>query len=189
MKRIYINEGKLPLIKEVRGEVTPKRFFDEVKGFIAGFLESPIDGKELSTFFKAHGIDKKGLLGKLLDRAILKKNDNFKEEYDENGKKRSMHYVKYTVPTKNFERNMDRLYKELFECRVDECDCGGCMGGGGAVAGGDGVSAGATNAAGVDPVGMGSGQFVTPLFGVQRRSIYSPSTKKSKKKKKKSNKK
>ena len=193
MKRIFINEEKLPLIKEMQGEVTFKRFSDEVKGFISGLLDSPIGDIELSKFFPAHGIDKDGLLGKLLDRCIVKKKETFKEEPDEKGKKRSMHYVKYSVPRKDFERKMDRLFKELFECKINECDCGGAMGG----CGGGGVSAGATNAAGVDPVGMGSGQYTTPLFGVQRRDIYAParsrepgfSMKRTGSKKKKKNKK
>ena len=191
MKRIIINESKLPLIREMQGEVTFKRFSDEVKDFISGLLDSPTEDKELSKFFPAHGIDRKGLLGKLLDRCIVKKKETFKEEPDENGKKRSMHYIKYTVPRKDFERKMDRLFKELFECKVNECDCGGAMGGG--------VSAGATNAAGVDQTGMGSGQYTMPLFGVQRRDIYAPARSREKgfsmkrvggkKKKKKGNKK
>lgn len=188
MKKVYINENKLPLIKEMRGEVTFQRFFDSLKGFLQGLLDSPIN-IDIDPFFMAHGINQDALMRQLLDKAIIKKNEKFKEVSDENGKKRSMHYVKYSIPRSGFEKKVHRLYSKLFESKINECDCGGCMGGGGMAAGGDGVSAGATNAAGVDTVGMGSGQVITPLFGVQRRSIYSPSTKKGKKKKKNTKKK
>lgn len=175
MKKVYINENKLPLIKEMRGEVTFQRFFDSLKGFLQGLLDSPIN-IDIDPFFMAHGINQDALMRQLLDKAIIKKSEKFKEVSDEKGKKRSMHYVKYSIPRSGFEKKVHRLYSKLFESKINECDCGGCMGGGGAAVGGD-VSAGATNAAGVG--GCGSGQYTVPLGGIMRRGFYAPALKRS----------
>lgn len=184
MKKIYINEDKLRLIADSIDkkdeEVTFEKFLTKIKEHLSNVLDNAMS-MDVDGFFTDHGLSRELLMNKLLDRGILKKTENFKEEYDDSGKKRSMHYVKYSVPRPNFERNVNRLYQELFKCKVNECDCGGVAG---AAAGGDfGVSAGANNAAGSDPSGMGSGQFITPLFGVQRRKIYDPRAGKKKKKK------
>lgn len=114
MKKIYLNEKKLILIKESEDEVTFYKFFTEVKNFIKDLLDDPI-GAEPSSFFKAHGISKSTLLNKMLDRDIISKKENIDEPNDADGKIKSMHYLQYKVPRKNFEQKIKRLYSYFFE--------------------------------------------------------------------------
>ena len=113
--KIYINESKLMLIKESEEEkVTFYKFFTEVKNFIKDLLDDPIEAKP-SGFFKAHGISKSLLLNKMLDRDIIAKKENIDEPNDADGNMKSMHYLQYKVPRKNFEQKIKRLYSYFFE--------------------------------------------------------------------------
>lgn len=191
VKRIYIKEEKLSLLSKMVGdeEVTFYSFLNKVKSHLKKILDDPMS-KDVDSFFTDKNISREKLMTKLLDRGVIVKKEGFKEEEDGYGKKRSMHTVKYSVPRKDFERKIHRLYNELFESRINECDAGGAMGGGGgAIGGGDaggggfdgGLSAGANNAFGV------GGQFVMPLFGMMRRKVYSPKGNGRKKKRRKKN--
>jgi hypothetical protein len=112
--KIYLKEDKLILIKESEEKVTFYKFFTEVKNFIKDLLEDPIGAKP-SEFFKNHGISRSILLNKMMDRDIISKKENIDEPNDADGKMKSMHYLQYRVPKKNFEQKIKRLYSYFFE--------------------------------------------------------------------------
>ncbi len=113
--KVYINENKLILIKESKEEdVTFYKFFTEVKKFIQDLLDDPINAKP-SGFFKDHDISKKDLLNKMMDKDIIAKKENIDEPNDADGNAKSMHYLQYRVPRKNFEQKIKRLYSYYFE--------------------------------------------------------------------------
>ncbi len=113
-KKIIISEKTLPLLKESQDEVTFYRFFTECKNFIKDILNDPFNAKP-SDFFKSHGISRSILINRMLDRGILTKKESINEPFDDNGNKKSMHYLEYKVPKKNFEQKMHRLYSYFFE--------------------------------------------------------------------------
>lgn len=116
--KIYLKEDKLLLIKESdekeKEEVTFYKFFTEVKNFLKKLLDDPIGAKP-SSFFEENGISKSNLLNKLLDKGIVRKKENIDEPNDADGKMKSMHYLQYSIPKKNFEEKIHRLYSYFFE--------------------------------------------------------------------------
>ena len=113
--KVYINENKLILIKEnEEEEVTFYKFFTEVKNFLKDLLDDPINAKP-SGFFKTHGISKNTLLNKMMEKDIVAKKENIDEPNDADGNMKSMHYLQYRVPRKNFEQKIKRLYSYFFE--------------------------------------------------------------------------
>lgn len=113
--KIIINEKKLLLLKESDDEeVTFYKFFTEVKNFLKDLLEDPINAKP-SEFLTSHGVSKTELLDKMLDKDIIKKKENIDEPNDASGNMKSRHYLQYSVPKKNFEGKMKRLYSSFFE--------------------------------------------------------------------------
>lgn len=114
MIKVLINEDKLPLLKESQEEVTFFKFFTETKNFLKELLVDPLHAKP-SDFFKTHGISRSVLINRMLDRDILTKKETINEPFDADGNKKSMHYLEYKIPKKNFERKMHRLYSYFFE--------------------------------------------------------------------------
>ena len=115
--RIVLTEDKLMCLIEAERddeEVTFFKFFTEVKNFLKKLLDDPIDAKP-SSFFKEHGITRSTLLNKMLDRNIIKKKENIDEPNDADGNAKSTHYIQYSVPRKNFEQKIKRLYSYFFE--------------------------------------------------------------------------
>lgn len=119
--KIIINENKLLLIREneEKEEVTFYKFFTEVKNFLKKLLDDPIGAKP-SDFFKDNGISKNDLLNKMLERGIIKKKENIDEPNDADGKMKSMHYLSYSIPKKDFEHKIKRLYSHFFENKITE---------------------------------------------------------------------
>lgn len=113
-KTIYITENQLMRLSESKDEVTFFKFFTEVKNFIKKLLDDPINAK-LNQFFKDNNISKSKLINKMLDRGIITKKEDIKEPNDADGKMKSMHYIQYKVPKKNFEQKIHRLYSYFFE--------------------------------------------------------------------------
>ena len=182
MRRIIITESKLNRLFEERGEVTFKSFRSNIESIINQRRKNPFCKLKENDYFKRHGISTDKIWKMLLDSGIVVKNESFSESDGGDGKKRSMHHVEYKVPVSTYLTSLRKLKDSLFEGRLFEC----CAGGDG---GGFGVSDGANNCAGSDICGMGSGQFITPLFAPLRRGIYTPKTSKKKRKSKKKGKK
>lgn len=113
-KTIYITENQLMRLSESKDEVTFFKFFTEVKNFIKKLLDDPVNAK-LNQFFKDNNISKSKLINKMLDRGIITKKEDIKEPNDADGKMKSMHYIQYKVPKKNFEQKIHRLYSYFFE--------------------------------------------------------------------------
>ena len=161
-KIIYINESKLNLIKEVyEEEVTYYSFLVAIKEFLSELLKNPTSAS-LPLFFKEHDITRPELLRKLTKRGVINK----KEDIDEPDGEHGVYKTSYSIPKKNFNTKIERLYLALFVNKrnklIDETDAGGVMGGGGTISAGEGT---ANSAA-------GSGQYVGPLsMKIQRRKI------------------
>lgn len=118
MKKIIIKENALPLLKESQEEVTFYKFFNEAKTFLKELLNNPLH-PNIPDFFKTHGISKSVLINRMLDRDIITKKESINEPYDADGNKKSMHYLEYKVPKKDFERKLRRLYTYFFENNKD----------------------------------------------------------------------
>lgn len=128
-------------------EMTEWKFVNGLKHFLAKLLEDPVNTKP-DDLFSVHGLDRISLLRHLLDRKMIKRVQSLCDK-DENGKpKTATMKVKYLIPRKDFDKNVKKMYIELFESDdVEECaSCG---------------------SAGVD----GGNTISTPLFGVCRRKI------------------
>ncbi len=114
MATIYVTEDQLALIKESSEEVTFYRFFIEVKNYMKDLLNDPIEAKP-SEFFSKHGISKSTLLNKLLERGIVNRKETIDEPTDADGNITSSHTLQYSIPRKNFELKLHRLYSYFFE--------------------------------------------------------------------------
>lgn len=122
MKKIYINEEKLNILKESKEEVTFYGFFTQIKNFLKQLLTNPSTA-EPSDILKSHGLNKDILITKLKKKGLLKSDENITEvPIDEAkvknplGKKlRAKYTIKYSVPRLDFEKKMHRLYSEIFE--------------------------------------------------------------------------
>ena len=114
MATIYITEEQLKTLRESEEEVTFYEFFTGVKNYLRDLLINPIEA-EPSDLFKKHGISKSQLLTKLIERGIVSRTENVDEPNDGNGKMFSMYHVKYSIPRKNFEQKIHRLYSYYFE--------------------------------------------------------------------------
>lgn len=114
MKKIIFSESALTVIKESEEEVTFYRFFVEIKKVLKNLLSDPFN-IEMPDFFKKHGISKTTLMNKMLNKGLITKTEKINEPVDAEGNKHSMHYLKYTVPKKNFEQKIHRLYSYFFE--------------------------------------------------------------------------
>ena len=114
MATIYLTERQVKVLQESNEEVTFYEFFTEVKNYLKELLLNPINA-EPSPMFAKHGISKTKLLDKLIERGIVNKTETIDEPTDSKGKMFSMYHVKYSIPRKNFEQKIHRLYSYFFE--------------------------------------------------------------------------
>ena len=114
MATFYITEEQVNVLRESLEEVTFYDFFTEVKNYLKDILIDPSNA-EPSKMFAKHGISKTQLLNKMLERGIVIRTETIDEPNDANGKKCSMYHVKFSVPRKNFEQKIHRLYSYFFE--------------------------------------------------------------------------
>ena len=109
-RRIYISEDKIGVLSSSKDEMTYFKFQTEVKKFLRELLSNPINA-DITDYLKGRGISRDDILNRMLDRGIVIKKEGFDERYDaESKKKKSIHHLKYTVCSKNFEDKMHRLY-------------------------------------------------------------------------------
>lgn len=115
-------------------EVTYYRFESEIKSFLGKLLKDPINAQP-SAFLKENGFDKSKTIRVLIKRGILERNEKILTP-DKSGEENVKYCVSYKVKKKDFERKMHRIHSQYFEKNVpekkedvNECDCGGCLGG------------------------------------------------------------
>ena len=175
--------NKVLMAKE--NDITFYRFYARMRSFLSKLLRKPSEA-EVPSFLEDNGITKKKLINDLLDRSVIERHEKILDSTNSDREKPT-YSVTYKVKKKNFEKKMHRLYSKYFENddkeELNECDCGGCLGGGGCF--GDGTGEGSTHAGNAN-----DNAPILPLGGViNRGSVYKdrdelkePDKKKKKKK-------
>ncbi len=156
-KTIIISEDMAGKIKDSM-LMTQFKFNSNIKRFLAGLLEDPVNCQP-DPIFAMNGIDKNKLIKSLSDGKVIVKKMNINDHDADGNPHTAMMTVKYSVPKERFQAKLDALYDTLFpdvEAKINEEG---------------GAGGGATSCSGVDGNGFGSGEFIQPLFGVQRRKI------------------
>lgn len=119
MKKVYINENKLTLLKEEDEEVTFYEFLQNTKKFLKDLLRNPAEA-ETSELFSRHGISKDDLIKKMKKIGLLKSKENIievpieEETVKPSGKLRAKHTIQYLIPRKRFKEKIKELHKQLF---------------------------------------------------------------------------
>ena len=163
-KVIVINESDFSKLTDY-AEMTEQKFHSNIRKFISLLLQDPVNAQP-SDLFKFHGLTRSSLLHHLLNgkNPILIRKERISDR-DENGEpKTATMMVKFMCPKKDFDRKLQKLFIKLFEKNLPprkshkeneeilyEEGEGGAMGG-------------ATSA-------DSSGQFVQPVFPIQRRKM------------------
>ena len=161
---VIINESQLSIISEIEKEkVLHDEFENKLRIYMEQLFSNPCK-PNYDSFFLKHNIPEDMLKDKMVDVGLIKKTEKINEPSDSNGKKHSVHSVRYTFVNNGFNDKIDKLYNTFFSKKgdrlINETDCGGAMGGG------DGLSSGgATNAEGV------GGEYDVPFGGIMRRDI------------------
>jgi len=124
MKIIYINENRIPEIKRLIDESTEKisflLFFEQIRDFIKGLLEDPINTKP-SQILRDRGLHNGKLRKMLRDANIIKMSEKIDEPHsEETGEIESRYYISYKVPKKDFKKKVRRLYQKIFESGITE---------------------------------------------------------------------
>lgn len=123
MKKIYLSEENLSLLREMDEEVTFYEFFTNMKEFLKDLLNKPYEAQP-NSFFKKHGIGKDELIKKMKKIGLLKSKENItevpieEEEVKPKGKLRAKHTIQYLLPRKRFYEKAHELHRQLFgECK------------------------------------------------------------------------
>lgn len=141
-------------------ETTFYAFESHLKAFMRALLEDPADARP-DDFFKERGLSRGVLIRHMTQQGLLEKEEDI---LDCDG--HAVMSVSYKIPRARFYSNMRKLYIRLFEKNVPPVNRRrGATAGITEDDGGAGALGGATNAS-------SSGQYVQPLFGVQRRKVY-----------------
>lgn len=158
-KNVIISESQLDVIREFENhKVLHDEFENKVRSYMEQLFTNPCKPK-YDEFFDIHDIPEDILQNKMLDLGLIKKTEKIDEPENADGKKHSMHSVKYIFSNNNFNDKIDKLYDSFFvngeRKSLNECDGGGFAAP---------SSGGATNAEGV------GGQYEVP-FGLMRRGF------------------
>lgn len=161
-KVIVINESDFKQLTDY-AEMTEQKFHSNIRKFISQLLQDPVNAQP-SDLFKFYGFKRSNLLHHLLsgNNPILIRKERISDR-DENGEpKTATMMVKFMCPKKDFDRKLQKLFIKLFERNLpprkshkqdelNEDGEGGAMGG----------------ATSTDS----SGQFIQPVFPMQRRKM------------------
>lgn len=158
-------------------EMTRYGFISHMEDFIKQLLKDPTKAKT-DDYLVRHGIDSPKAVKLLVmksdpndeNSAILLRKERIEDGgYNENGKRlKDKFHIKYTLPRKDYDKKMKKLYIRLFENH--QCDNPMLNEEDGGAAIGDVM--GSTNT-----FNDGSGQFVQPLFGKPiKKDLYKPKT-------------
>lgn len=161
------NEGRVIIIDETTAaliceeyQMTEYRFYNSIKAFLHDLLVDPVNAQP-NDALKLSGLTRYKLLRFLTYYGIVQKNEKLNDT-DENGDPKDVTMsVSYRVPKKGFDYKLKRLFIKLFEKNLPPkgTDDNEIVNEDGELTGG---------ATGSDA----SGQYVQPIFGVQRRDIY-----------------
>lgn len=179
-------------------ETTYYRFMSEVRAFLSKLLKNPVDAQP-SKYLKDRDFTRKKLIDELLKRDVIERHEKILDRTNSD-EKDAKYVVKFKVHKKDFEKRIHRIYIKFFEKNVNESvfaneedmkekilngpdgDTYRKRGGIREEAAGEGAGVGEAPA-GEAPAGNngadtdekadgGRGQFNTPVFPMQRRSIY-----------------
>lgn len=180
-------------------ETTYYRFMSEVRAFLSKLLKNPVDAQP-SKYLKDRDFTRKKLIDELLKRDVIERHEKILDRTNSD-EKDAKYVVKFKVHKKDFEKRIHRIYIKFFERNVNESVFaneedmkekilnspdgdtyrrrGGINeegeGGGAAAAGGDG-SGGATSTSSVSSeTSRGDLGYDTPIFPMQRRTVYAGS--------------
>lgn len=159
---IMVNESQLNDLADAT-KLTEYKFYNNVQRFLSELLKDPV-GVQVPLLLRANNITRNHLLYLLNSNGIIKRTQKIRDKDSQGNPRVAKMVVKYSVPKKDFQKKMKRLFIDVMaknthekdEKTLGECDCGGCAMGG--------EPSGATSAS-------ASGQFVQPLFGIQRRKM------------------
>lgn len=180
-------------------ETTYYRFMSEVRAFLSKLLKNPVDAQP-SKYLKDRDFTRKKLIDELLKRDVIERHEKILDRTNSD-EKDAKYVVKFKVHKKDFEKRIHRIYIKFFERNVNESvfaneedmkekilngpDGDTYRKRGGINEEGEGGGIGAAAPAGEAPAGDsgvgsdtdekadgGRGQFNTPVFPMQRRSIY-----------------
>ena len=135
-------------------EMTEYKFYNNIKKFLADLLADPVNAKPTDILLK-NKLTRSKLLKYLIGLGILER-DNKLSDKDENGMPKNVTMLtKFKVPRKNLDRKLKKMWIRLFERNIPERKHNTGL---------NEEGEGATTA-------DASGEFVQPLFSVQKRKM------------------
>ena len=150
-KRVLFNDRFILLAEAVEEEMTFYKFLSNVKSFLRNLLTDPVNAKP-SVELLAKGLNRSRLINQLANSGIIVKDEKITDRDDDGNPVKASMTVKYKVPKRDFERNVQKLFIRLFEknlpVKKETVECGD----------------GATSA-------DASGQYSQPVFPMQRREM------------------
>ena len=176
-------------------ETTLYRFQSEVRAFLSKLLKKPVDAQP-SKYLKDRDFTRKKLINELLSRDVIERHEKILDRTNSD-EKEAKYVVKFKVHKKDFEKRLHRIYIKYFEKNVNESvfaneedmkkqilngpdgdtyrKRGGINEegeGGGAAAGGDGGGGATSTSSVASETTRGDLGYDTPIFPMQRRTIY-----------------
>ena len=135
-------------------EMTEYKFYNNIKKFLADLLADPVNAKPTDILLK-NKLTRSKLLKYLIGLGILERENKLSDK-DENGMPKNVTmFTKFKVPRKNLDRKLKKMWIRLFERNIPERKHNTEL---------NEEGEGATTA-------DASGEFVQPLFSVQRRKM------------------
>lgn len=143
-KTIFITEDIADMIND-EIKMTEYKFNSNVKRFLHDLLVDPVNA-DTSFILKANGLNRERLMKLLHDGGMIEKTQKISDKNEDGTPKTAVMKVKYSVPKKNFDHNLKKLFISQFERNLGECTAAGAAGGGAGEGGNEGY------------------QFIQPLF-------------------------
>lgn len=116
-------------------ETTFYRFLSEIRAFLSKLVKDPIKA-DVSKYLKERMFNKTKTINVLLRNEVLERHEKILDSSNSD-EKEPKYTVRYKVRKKDFENRIYKIYIKYFEKNlpekskkpVDECDCGGAIGG------------------------------------------------------------
>lgn len=178
---IYINEDAAIGLREAI-KMTEYKFYSNVKYFLHDLLVDPVNA-DVPMLLKMHGYDRNSMLKLLIDNNIVTKKQKIVDKGKDGEPITPVMRVKYSIPKKNFDNKLKRLYIREYEKNVinEECACGGDCGG--VISSGDGGDGNNGNSPSGSTTTFTAGDYsVIQPFGIVSQVGYNDHKNKKKKK-------